>query len=96
MGNTHKRDIINRIAEHFDDSQENIKYIVDCFTEQLLINLGNGRDIEFRGFGVFRIKERPGRMGINPKTQEKVEIDPKKHVHFKMGSELKQAIRDSK
>ena len=96
MGNTHKRDIINRIAERFDDSQENIKYIVDCFTEQLLRNLGNGKDIEFRGFGVFRIKKRPGRIGINPKTQERVEIDPKKHVHFKMGSALKQAIRDGK
>lgn len=94
MGNTHKRDIINRIASHFGDSQHNIKHIIDCFTEQVIVTLGNENDIEFRTFGVFRVKERPGRTGINPKTMEKVNIAPSKHVHFKMGSALKKAVRN--
>ena len=93
MENIHKRTIINRIAENYNDSQKSIKEIIDCFTEEMLANLKNGIDLEFRGFGVFRVKSRPARKGINPKTQEKVDIEPKKHVHFKMGNEMKKAVR---
>ena len=85
MPNVHKRKIINKIADQFGDSQENIKKIIDTFTLELIDNLKNGRDIEFRGFGVFRVKERPGRRGINPKTQEKVDIDAKKACSLQNG-----------
>ncbi|MFH1707566.1 MAG: HU family DNA-binding protein [Planctomycetota bacterium] len=93
MDNIHKRSLINRIAEGMDDSQDNIKKIIDSFTAEMLEHLKEGQDIEFRGFGVFRVKNRPGRKGINPKTQEKVEIAAKKHVHFKMGNVMSERVK---
>jgi nucleoid DNA-binding protein len=92
MANIHKRSLINKIAKQFNDSQENTKKIIDCFTAQMLETLKSGNDLELRGFGVFRIKERGSRKGINPKTQEKVDVPPKKHIHFKMGSLMREAI----
>lgn len=93
MGNIHKRVFINRIAEHLGDSQENIKNIIDTFTAQVIENLKEGKDLEFRDFGVFRIKNRPARIGINPRTKEKVKIGPKRHVHFKMSKMMKRMIQ---
>jgi len=96
MSSTHKRRIVNRIANTLDDSQENIKNIVDCFTEQIIRNLGKGNDLEFRGFGSFRVKKKPGRIALNPKTQEKVKVAPKRQIYFKMGNALKHAVRNGK
>jgi len=96
MANIHKREIINRIAERFNDSQENVKQIVDCFCQKIIDHLREGYDIEFRGFGIFRIKDRSGRRGVNPKTLEKIEVVPKKYVHFKMGKVMKEAVREEK
>ena len=93
MPNVHKRVLINKMADRFNDSQENVKRIIDCFSGELLTSLKQGHDLEFRGFGVFRVKERPARRGINPKTQERVDIKPKRHVHFKMGTEMKELVR---
>lgn len=35
------------------------------------------------GFGVFAVKERAARKGINPKTKEAIEIPAQKVVRFK-------------
>lgn len=93
MANVHKRALINRVAENLNQPQENVKSIIDCFTDELIANLSEDNDIEFRGFGVFRVKNRPGRKGINPKTQATVEVPAKRHIHFKMGNTMKKLIQ---
>ena len=51
--------------------------------------LQNGQEVEIRGFGSFRFRNRAPRKGRNPKTGEKVDVPPKKIPYFKMGKELK-------
>jgi integration host factor subunit beta len=45
-----------------------------------------------RGFGGFYKRHRKGRIGINPKTGEKVEVDEKFVPFFKPGKFLKEAV----
>ena len=57
---------------------------------QSIVNaLQNGQEVEIRGFGSFRFRNRAPRKGRNPKTGEKVDVPPKKIPYFKMGKELK-------
>lgn len=62
-----------------------VKLILDKASNQL----ANGGRVEIRGFGSFCLKERPARIGRNPKTGERVEVPPKVRVHFKPGLELR-------
>jgi integration host factor subunit beta len=48
--------------------------------------------VELRGFGSFKVKQRDGRIGKNPKTGEVVDVPPKKVPVFKAGKELKKMV----
>jgi len=44
------------------------------------------------GFGTFKVKTRPERMGRNPKTGESIRIAARKAVTFKASKELKKSV----
>lgn len=48
--------------------------------------LAQGERVEFRGFGVFSVKERKRGVGRNLKTGEAVQIPPGKTIKFKPSS----------
>lgn len=54
--------------------------------------LTEGKRVEIRGFGAFSVKEKPARIGRNPRTGEAVDIAAKKAVYFKPGKDLKQFV----
>jgi integration host factor subunit beta len=51
--------------------------------------LGRGDRVEIRGLCSFYVKKYKPYTGRNPKTGEKVKINPKKLPFFKAGKELK-------
>ncbi|MEQ1852304.1 MAG: HU family DNA-binding protein [Chthoniobacteraceae bacterium] len=54
--------------------------------------LKRGRNVQLVGFGCFKIVNRKGRIGVNPKTQERIKIKPSKSVKFAVGKELKSKL----
>lgn len=50
--------------------------------------LASGGRAEFRGFGAFGTRERPERVGRNPRTGKKVEVEAKKFPFFKCSHSL--------
>jgi integration host factor subunit beta len=56
------------------------------------MSLVNGRRIEFRGFGTFKINHRPPRTGRNPKSGEVVPVPEKFVPHFKPGRQLHERV----
>jgi len=49
------------------------------------------KKLQLIGFGTFSVVERKARLGINPKTKEKIKIKASKVVKFKPGSDFKVA-----
>ena len=49
------------------------------------IALKEGRNIEIRGFGTYKIVKRKARVGRNPKNSEIVQIPEKKAIKWKIG-----------
>ena len=47
--------------------------------------LREGRNIEIRGFGTYKIAKRKARIGRNPKNSELVQIPEKKAIKWKIG-----------
>ena len=84
-----KADLINIVAKKLDITQVQSGIIVEAALRSIVNALQNGSEVEIRGFGSFRFRNRAPRKGRNPKTGEKVDVPPKKIPYFKMGKELK-------
>ena len=52
--------------------------------------------VELRGFGAFSVKNRPARVGRNPRTGETVHVAEKRLPFFKVGKELKELVNASR
>ena len=63
-----------------EDVEKIFKIIFFEFTEAL----SRGENIEIRGFGTYKIKERKARTGRNPKNSEIIQIPEKKAIKWKM------------
>ena len=84
-----KADLISVVAKRLDITQVQAGIIVEAALRSIVSALQNGQEVEIRGFGSFRFRNRAPRKGRNPKTGEKVDVPPKKIPYFKMGKELK-------
>jgi integration host factor subunit beta len=90
-----KADLITIVAERLKITQVQSSIIVEAALKSVVNALRNGEEVEIRGFGSFRFRNRAPRKGRNPKTGEKVDVPPKKIPYFKMGKELKALLNGS-
>ena len=87
-----KTDLIEAISKQSMISQSESKRCIEVIQEELTLAISSGERVEVRGFGGFSKRHRKRRMGINPKTGEKTEIDEKFVPFFKPGKFLKDAV----
>jgi integration host factor subunit beta len=92
MATVSKKEIVKNIADKTQVKQLVVKNIVQNFLNEIVNELGKGNRLEFRGFGIFEVKERSPRTAQNPKTLEKVQVGAKRTVKFRMGKLMKQKI----
>ncbi len=90
-----KADLINVVARALEITQVQAGIIVEAALNSIVGALRSGQEVEIRGFGSFRFRNRAPRKGRNPKTGEKVDVPPKKIPYFKMGKELKALLNQS-
>ncbi|RUO77630.1 integration host factor subunit beta [Idiomarina seosinensis] len=88
-----KSELIERLALRYQDlSPAVVESAVKDILEQMVQNLAHGKRIEIRGFGSFSLHYRAPRVGRNPKTGERVELNGKYVPHFKAGKELRERV----
>lgn len=88
-----KKDIVENLAKTFSIPQKLANSIVNAFFESIIESLKKGEEVQLRGLGAFKIRERKERMGRNPKTGEKVKVSSKKIVYFKQGKEIQSRLK---
>jgi integration host factor subunit beta len=81
--------IANRNPHLFLRDVENI---VNAIFEEISEALAEGNRVELRGFGAFSVKNRPARVGRNPRTGDAVEVEEKWIPFFKTGKELRERL----
>jgi len=91
-----KRELVQRIADKTGQTKVLVREVVQLFLDELATELVHGNRLEFRKFGVFEVRERPGRIAQNPKTMEKVEVPDKRVVRFKVGNVLRQMVNEGR
>lgn len=87
-----KADLVNKIAQELNVSKQEAETGVNLFFQSIKEALQNGEEIELRGFGSFRFRQRGARSGRNPRTGDPVQVPPKKVLYFKPSKLLKNLI----
>ncbi len=87
-----KADIVDVIASATGLTKVETEAVVDGFISTVINTLKEGRNIEIRGFGSFKVKKRKGRIARNPRTGEQVKVDEHFVPLFKVSKELKALV----
>ena len=87
-----KSEQVKSLAEQAEISLDEATVVVNTFVDSMKDALLDGGRVEIRGFGSFKIKEYGGYAGRNPRTGEKVVVEPKRLPFFRAGKELKEFL----
>lgn len=87
-----KTDLITLISEHSELSKTDAKTSVETILKTLTQGITSGERVEIRGFGALDKKYAKPRVGINPKTSERTQVEGKFIPFFKPGKLLKELI----
>jgi integration host factor subunit beta len=87
-----KADLINKISKELNIPKQEAEIGVNLFFDTIKDAILKGEEIEVRGFGSFRFRNRPSRSGRTPRTGDPVKVPPKKVLYFKPSKLLKELI----
>ena len=88
-----KTDIVMKVSNDTNLTQIDVKKIVQRALDVVVESLERGETVELRNFGVFKVKQRRGRLGRNPRTGDEVSVPEKRVVVFKPGLILKAKVK---
>jgi nucleoid DNA-binding protein len=91
-----KKEIVKQISDDLGLTQLKTKEIVQKTFDAIIDTLLREKRIELRNFGVFEVKRRKARKARNPRTGERVDVEPKNVVTFKPGKEMEERVRNLK
>ncbi|MGA1598233.1 MAG: HU family DNA-binding protein [bacterium] len=87
-----KSQLIETLAEKSGYNIQLTDQVVRIFFNQVKEALAKGDKVEIRGFGSFSVKQYEGYEGRNPRTGEKVRVQPKRLPVFRPGKDLRERI----
>ena len=66
--------------------------VVEAVFDTITKTLAKGEEVAVTGFGTFKVAKRAARMGVNPRTGEKIQIAASIRPKFRAGKFLKEAV----
>jgi nucleoid DNA-binding protein len=87
-----KAELVEEVSGKTGLTRTDVSVVVDAFLEAVKKSLEDGNNIEIRGFGTFKVKQRKARKARNPRTGEEVPVPDRKVPVFKPSNEFKALI----
>jgi DNA-binding protein HU-beta len=75
------------------ESKAEAKRIVEGVFDIITKTMSRGEEVAIAGFGTFRVSKSAARMGVNPKTGEKIHIKAAIRPKFRAGKALKESVQ---
>lgn len=88
-----KQDLVNKVAEQFSLSKKQAGQIVDFIFGDIMNAVRSGGEATVAGFGSFRLAYRKARMGINPKSGERISIPAKRAPKFRAAKAFSEMVK---
>ena len=87
-----KSEIIDIVAQGTGLTKVETSAVVDGVLATIHYALATGDSVTLRGFGSFRVVQRKGRKGLNPKTGKVMNVPPHKSPVFRPSKDLRKAV----
>jgi DNA-binding protein HU-beta len=87
-----KADIVDKVASGTGLTKLETEAIIEGFFKTVIEALKEGRGIEIRGFGSYRVKKKNARLARNPKTGESVQVSEHYVPTFKFSKDFKDLV----
>jgi len=85
--------LVEAVNEKIGGTKKSAEDAVEAVFDTITKALSKGEEVGITGFGVFLAKKRAARMGVNPRTGEKVHIGATTTPKFRAGKSLKDAVK---
>lgn len=90
----HKMDLVDAVQKKLGTAtKKDVEEGVDAVFDAIMEAMGRGEEVSVSGFGTFIVKRRGARMGINPRTKEKIQIAETVTPKFRAGKVLKETVK---
>ena len=84
-----KSELVKQLSRTYPNLlKKDLEKFFDIFISEVKLALKNDERVELRGWGVFSTKNQKRKTSRNPKTGEKVIVNEKKSISFKMSKDL--------
>ncbi|MCX7920263.1 MAG: HU family DNA-binding protein [bacterium] len=87
-----KQDLINEVAIAADISKVAAERAVESVLDNIAKALKRGDRVTLFGFGNFSVSQKKARVGLNPKTGERIQIPARKAPKFTPSAALKELL----
>ena len=87
-----KGQLIDAVQGQLGDSRANAEAAVNAVLDSITSGVSSAGAVQIIGFGTFKKANRAARMGVNPRTGDKIKIKASTTVTFKAGAKLKAAV----
>ncbi|MFH0733596.1 MAG: HU family DNA-binding protein [bacterium] len=87
-----KADIVDKVAEGIGLTKLETEAVIEGFLDTVIQSLREGKGIEIRGFGSYKVKLKNGRTARNPRTGETVQVEEHYVPVFKFSKDFKNTV----
>ena len=91
-----KAELVEKVANQINLTKKQTEVVVNTVFSSITDSLAEGKKVELRGFGSFRIRQRNARVGRNPKSGQKVDVPSKKFPFSKLEKNLESWLTKKK
>ena len=85
--------LVDAVHAKLGGTKKNAEDAVDMVFDTIMNTLAKGEEVAISGFGNFVVKKRGARMGVNPRTGQKIQVAETVTPKFRAGKVLKAAVK---
>jgi integration host factor subunit alpha len=87
-----RADLSEAVHNEIGLSRAECSDLVEAILKQMGDALANGQNVKISGFGTFILRDKPRRIGRNPKTGVEVPIAPRRVLTFRASQKMRERI----
>lgn len=87
-----KIELISAVQKTLGSSKADAERAVNAVIDGIKTGVKKAKVVQLIGFGTFKVASRKARLGVNPKTGEKIKIKASKTVKFVAGKSFKELV----
>lgn len=89
-----KQSLVDRVTDITRLPRKHVEEVINAFLDLMIEKLSMNEKINLSGFGIFEVKVRKGRRGVNPRNpNEEIRVPDVRVAKFRAGKTLKEAVK---